>query len=477
MAQKKEPDVSTPSGAYTRMAPRWELIDTLLGGTEAMRSAGRTHTPQHDNETNKAYEDRLAQTVLLNAVEDTLKTLVGRPFADPTAVNDDVPSQIVDLLDDVDLQGSALQPFCRGWFRDGWAKGFSHVLVEMPLVEPKLGPNGEPLPRTLADDRSEGKRPYWIHIRPENIIAAYGELVSGKWQPTHVRILETTVERDGWGERAVERIRVLEPGTWELYAYDGQKKEWVLEDSGATGLERVPLVTFYTVKPIGYLEAKPALTDLAYLNVTHWQSSSDQRSILTVARFPILAASGIEDVGKVVIGPRKFLSTTDAQGKWYYVEHSGAAIESGAKDLESLENQMSAYGSEFLRAKPGSETATARALDSAESTSDLAATVMDFQDCVAEVLQLTAEYMHLEEGGTVKIKGDFVETGAEAPELDTLLKMRAARDISRPALLAEMTRRKVLSPTFDAEDDKELLDRETPAETAGMFDRSTGEEA
>ena len=33
----KKPTVASPSSAYLRMAPRWRMIDVLLGGTEAMR--------------------------------------------------------------------------------------------------------------------------------------------------------------------------------------------------------------------------------------------------------------------------------------------------------------------------------------------------------------------------------------------------------------------------------------------------------
>jgi hypothetical protein len=39
----KKPTVASPSSAYLRMAPRWRMIDVLLGGTEAMRVAELDH--------------------------------------------------------------------------------------------------------------------------------------------------------------------------------------------------------------------------------------------------------------------------------------------------------------------------------------------------------------------------------------------------------------------------------------------------
>jgi hypothetical protein len=470
VTDKKKADVSTPSSAHERMTPRWALIDTLLGGTEALRAAGRDRLPQHEKESDKNYKNRLERATLLNAFEDTLEKLTGKPFGEDIILSEDMPEAIVALCEDVDMQGTALQPFCRRWFREGWAKGFSHVLVDMPVPQTVFDGEGKPRPRTLEDDRVEGARPYWVQIRPENVLAAYGEVVQGRTVLTHVRILETTIEREGFEEVVTERIKVLEPGTWELWKFNTSAKQWEVEDYGPTGLTEIPLRTFYAAERVGIMECKPPLTDLAHLNIAHWQSSADQRNVLTVARFPILAASGLEEGAKVDIGPNNFLSTTDPSGKWYYVEHTGAAIEAGRKDLEDLENQMASYGSEFLRKRPGTETATAAAIDSAESSSYLGATAQTFQDCVEEVLALTAKWMSLDRGGSIKLASiDEDPAGADTPELDALQKARAGRDLSRPAYLSELKRRGVLADDFDPVKDAELIANEPPTDGLGKM--------
>lgn len=472
---KKKATVATPSSAYQRMYPRWRMIDVLLGGTEAMRDAGRDFLPQYENETNKNYEARLARATLLNMTEQTLDTIAGKPFREQVVLGDDVPSQIEELTEDVDMQGNNLHAFCRSWFREGWGKGLSHVLVEHPTPEERVDPEtGEPVVRTLADDREEGLRPYWVHVKPECLIAAYSMVVNGREVLTHVRIRETTVERVGWDEVEVTRVRVLEPGRWELWAPDEKGEEWHVEDEGTTALGYVPLVTFYAGKRTGLMECKPPLTDLAHLNVAHWQSSSDQRNVLTVSRFPLLAASGVPADQKVTIGPNNFLTTEASDGKWYYVEHTGAAIKSGAEDLASLEDQMATYGAEFMRKRPGDQTATGRALDSAESSSYLASTVRDFQDCVELAMQYTADWLGLDEGGSVRINADVDLSEADAAELDALLKMRAQRDISRKTLLDEMQKRSVLSDDFDEEADAELLAEESANTMGDMFGGGNG---
>lgn len=470
----KKPTVASPSSAYLRMAPRWRMIDVLLGGTEAMRAAGEEFLPQYDNESNKNYQSRLQRATLLNMTEQTLDTLAGKPFREAIVLDEDVPPQIEDLAEDVDMQGNNLQAFARSWFREAWAKGFSHVLVEHPTPEAKTDAEGEQRPRTLADDRAEGLRPYWVHVKPECLIAAYSAVVLGQEVLTHVRILEKSVERVGWEEVEVVRVRVLEPGTWQVWAPNEKGDEWHIESEGATSLDYIPLVTFYAGKRTSLMECKPPLTDLAHLNVAHWQSSSDQRNVLTVSRFPILAASGVPADQKVNIGPNNFLTTEAPEGKWYYVEHTGAAIAAGQTDLSSLEDQMATYGAEYMRKKPGDETATGRALDAAESSSYLAATVRDFQDCIELAMQYTADWLGLEEGGSAKVNADVDLSEADAAELDALLKMRAQRDISRKTLLDEMQKRAVLSDDFDEEADAELLAEESANTLGDMFGGGNG---
>ena len=139
----KKPTVASPSSAYLRMAPRWRMIDVLLGGTEAMRAAGKEFLPQYDNESDKNYQSRLQRATLLNMTEQTLDTLAGKPFREAIVLDEDVPTQIEDLAEDVDMQGNNLQVFARSWFREAWAKGFSHVLVEHPTPEAKIDAEGE----------------------------------------------------------------------------------------------------------------------------------------------------------------------------------------------------------------------------------------------------------------------------------------------------------------------------------------------
>jgi len=455
----KENSPAATSLAYDHMLPSWAKIQTVLDGTEALRKAGTLYLPQHKYESNDGYTERLSKSVLVNLTRLTLQSWVGRPFSIPIKLAD-VPQEILDLLTDVDLLGSDLQMFARNWFSDGVAKAFSHVYVDFPRTD--LTPQ-----RTLQTDREEHIRPYWIHWRPEQLFYASSEMDRGQEVLTEIRVMENVITRDGFVEASTQQIRrvTLDGQRVELFQLKklrGRGKVvWAKVDEYTFSLPTIPLVTFYSDRE-AFMQGTPPLEDLADLNLSHWQGYSDQQACLTVARFPILALSGGSDSeGVLKIGPNRWLYSPDPAAKFYYVEHSGNAIEAGRKDLLDKEARMSEYGAEFLKKRPSATTATARTLDSSEATSPLQDMAMRFATAMNRALALTAQWMDLKEGGTAQLRTDFGPEDSSPAELTTLQATRKDRDISRVTYLKEIQRRGMLPDDFDQEADAELLEEES----------------
>lgn len=501
---KPRENPATPSLWYNVMAPRWTKMNALLGGTEGMRSASKAFLPQHEEEDDDTYAERLQMATLLNMTDLTLDSLVGRPFSDPVEIDEGTPDEIETLLEDVDLAGNNLQVFARQWFKEGVAKAFCHVLVEFPRL-------AEGVERTVADDEREGIRPYWLLVEPENLIAARRAVIDGREIVTHARIVTTETEVDGFAESSRTHIRVMDrvgvladeadPNSevlfkvrvqvWrEVLDNAGRPKpdEWEVIDEWMVDLDEIPLVTFYAERE-DFMLARLPLDDLADLNITHWQSYSDQRMILTMSRFAMLALSGgIPSTGKgqggskVKVGPKRLLHTPDANGKFYYVEHAGKGTADGWKDLTMLVEQMAEWGAVFLRKRPGNPTATARALDSAEATSPLQDMTLRFMDAVNRALDFTARWMGLDEGGGVTINSDFGPEDPNGDDLRTLTEARKNRDLSMKRYLDELRRRAVLGDDFDfdanmAELEKEMEDAmERAAQAMTDLDPGQGEE-
>ena len=469
--------VNQTASFYRVMKPRWNLINALLGGTETMRAAGGTYLPRYAAETESSYMDRLGRATLLNYFGETLHNLSSRPFSKPIKPSEDLPEELVPLLEDVDQQGNDMTAFALTWFREALAKGFAHVLVEFPKVDPEVV-------RTKADEDALKLRPYLVTIPTENLIAAYSEVVNGKERLTHIRFRETEVVRDGFDEVVVSRIRVMEPGMWQVWESRSSTEDFTLVDQGVTTLDFIPLVTFYTQRE-GFMLNRPPLMDLAHKNVEHWQSASDQRNVLTVARFPILTATGVDAQNDIVLGPKQVLTIDNANGKFSYLEHNGNAIEAGRKDLEDIKDEMAMLGVELLVRRTGAATATEKSINAAQAQTKLAMMALKFADSVELALHYMCRWMALDVEDKVlkvSIHTELDLSTSEDKGLDLLKTARQIKDISRVAYLDELKRRSILAPTFDEKDDKELLDEEGAeglarmAEIGEMADNDDGED-
>jgi hypothetical protein len=453
MSTLKQVDPSKPSSAAERMRPRVKLINTLMAGTDALREAGEEYLPKHPAESDKNYRERLARGVLVNYFRRCVESLVGKPFSNPIVLGDDMPQQLRELSEDVDRQGNNIDVFAKNCFRESLAKGIVHILVEYPNTETANV-------QTMEDEAAIAARPYFVMIPHENVLAAYCEHQNGQEVLTHLRLWEEEIVRDGFDEKVIQRVRVIDRGTWELWRKVA-KNRWEIESSGTYSLPYIPLVTYYSDRE-EFMIARPPLTDLAHVNLAHWQSSSDQINILTVARFPMLAGSGLdEDESQLEIGPRKLLTTKDSNGKYYYVEHSGAAIGAGRDNLKDLEEQMSVLGVELLK-KTGTVTATAKAIDSAENLSMLQCMAISFADAIEMAYGIAAEWMGLgrDKGGSIGINTDFSLKLDDPNDLSTLSAARTAREISHEAYIKELKRRKVLADDYDVVEDALLLKTE-----------------
>lgn len=452
----KKPTIDTPSLAYLDMLCDLELVTTLMGGTEAMREAGQKYLPREPKESIAAYRNRLSRSVLYNAFADTVQKLVGKPFSKPVNLLQDTPEQIAEWCKDIDLCGSNITTFCREVFEYGLTDGLVHLLVDHPRNDGA---------KTLADEQQLKTRPYIVPVRAADLIGWRSELVNGVRTLTQVRFRENSTEADGeWGEKCVQRIRVLYPDRFELYEL--QKKDWVIVDQGITSLGHIPLVTFYTGKT-SYMTAKPPLLDLAHLNVLHWQSSSDQEHILHFIRFPLLHGAGFaQDQKDIEIGPNRMIMSEDPQAKLTFVEHTGAAVDSGRQSIRDLEEKMDAMGGQLLLQRSGDSTATAASLDTAKSHSALQDMVRRMENAMQQAFMLMALWAKLPEdkAGGVNINEDFGLSLISGKDEDTLLKSRLSGELSRESFLTELKRRNVLRNELDIEEEIDRIETEGRSE-------------
>jgi len=446
-------EVHQQSPEVEAMATQWPIVDALLGGTPAMRAAGETFLPKFPNEDADSYRARLNASTLFPAFRRTLSVMAGKPFAREITLGEEVPPRVSELCQDVDLQGNSLHVFAARLFREALAYGVCGALVDYPTTSGA---------RTLADERTLGARPYFVHVRHDQILGWRMEEAGGRSRLTQLRIAEGAQVPDGpFGVRTVSRVRVLEPGRWWLYqAMDDGK--YLVIDEGTTTFSEIPFVPFFGAQT-GTMTGVSPLLDLAYLNVKHWQSQSDQDNILHVARVPILVATGVEDDFSLVVGASKAVKITSSAGSLQFVEHSGAAITAGLESLAALEQQMIQTGAELLVAKPGQRTATEAATDAESNKSDLQTMAEAFEDGLDQCLQFMADWLRLPEGGHVAMFKDYGAASLSEASGQLVVQMSGAGLIGKRTAIRELQRRGALSPDLDPDAEIETVEAEGPS--------------
>lgn len=419
-----------------------EMIRAIRGGTEVLRNAGIKYLPKEPGESSDSYKRRLARSFLTNYTDKTAKNLAAKPFTRPIVVKSEAYQDLADeYVKAVDGKGTSLTGLCSTVFEDALWNGSSFIAMDCGI---------------------DGGRPYAYHLSADNIL---GYRLDEDDRLTEIRIQEKAVVADGaWGEKEVSRVRVFkregEVVTWSLYDGDvGNDIAIVLDQPFA--LKEIPVAPVHSsaVVSSGELFAHPPLKDLAYMNVQHYQESSDQSNILRIARVPVLFASGVADDAAIAIGS-EYAIKGDVNADLKYVEHSGAAIGAGRDSLKDLEAKMQSYGTDMLENSGAVETATGRALQAGESNNKVAMVALNLASAGEKVLGWIAYFHKISEPDFVVDINTEYGINSAPEELTALANARTIGDLSREDYLQEMKRRGVLRTDFSMADNEDRLSTE-----------------
>jgi hypothetical protein len=462
-------DVSSPTSVQSAMVADARPIRLLVAGTKAMRAAGEEFLPRQQAESVANYEARKKRSFLFGATAKTVSDMTGKVFTKPIQVEKGVDAELQKLFDNVDNAGRHLNVFARDVFLDAMQPGVSFIYVDMPpAVERADG-----APATIADEQQAGIRPYLKNIPLESLIGWKSEMIAGVETLTQIRIKECTSEPDPKNPydnvdidqiRVVSRVDGIAPCTWQTFRKNGTDDEakWVQHASGTISQPEIQLFPVYTNRT-DFMKACPPLGKLAELNIAHWQSSSDQRNILHVARVPILFGAGFTADDEIIVGASNMVQSSNVNAKLEYVEHTGAAIDAGDKDLTKLEIQMQAMGLQLLVDDTKGQSATGEIRDDAKENSPLAMMATALQDALTQAVQSMARFAKLNEpkAGDLMVSKDFGISGNRF-DLQFLTQLCLGGKLSQETMWMELQRRGTLSDSFDPEVEAARVAAEAP---------------
>lgn len=481
--------VDTPSPAFEKQHLDSMPCRDLMGGTEAMRRAGKRYIPQEPGEEATAHQQRIARTVLRNIYKQTLQYNRGQVLSSDIAldgVSSGLDASQVEFFDifkeNVDQRGQNLTSWAGNVFQQGLVDGVTFCFVDFPNVETEnldggslyRTEDGEWRQRSLQAEKQEGWEPYLVHVKAENMLDVRADWIDGKRRITHFRYLETMVEDNPdnvWGQRIVQYVRSYWTDHWELWRKREQETKFELIADGRLSLDELPLAVFMPGDKRTEFTAQPALMDLAWLNIRHWQATCEQNDLMSFVRRPPWYIIGVdienatgETPKNAFFGPGHILylplgSSIGSAGV------NPSCVDAGRQDLKDLEDAMAVYGLQLLQKTVTSMTATQVQRESAENNSVLKNWALLFQDFLENCLYYVGLWKGYQDGPSVKVNDTFAATA----NTDYLLQLHDKGLISKETLAALMKRAAILPDDFDFEQETDRLARDnTNSANAGQ---------
>ena len=408
----------TRTRAVLDMMKSWEIMKAVTEGTEYLRENSEAFLPLEPREDYDAYMARVNRAVFSPFTQRLIRAATGLVLRKPiTLIGDPYWTEMFKM--DVDGCKSDLDEYARRILMCSLTYGQSHILVDYPA------PSGA---RSLAEERAQDRRPYWIEVDPLNLYGWRLDRESNYGNLIQARIGEKAVLPDGrFGEKVYDQVRVIEPGKYRVFrrkdeidemydlndnSYAGEfdattaEEDFKLVESGQFSLGEIPLVTIYSGKTDN-LTSKPPLLDIAYLNLAHFQRQADLIHSLHVASQPMLVMEGYDDQTKDLAISVNYAMATQPGNKVYYVEPASSAFDAQSAEIKELQMQMATLGiSTLSQQKFVAESADARRLDRVDTNSMLSMVSMELEQKLQKAFNLSAQYVGIEPP-EVKISRDF----------------------------------------------------------------------
>ncbi|MCY3986237.1 MAG: DUF4055 domain-containing protein, partial [Candidatus Dadabacteria bacterium] len=409
-------DPSNKSSDYLQMAPYWKMVSDISGGVRTMREAGIQYLPKFPAEDADSYKRRRENARMTNVFSDVVENLARRPFQKPVMLTDTTSSELVEFAEDVNGQGDNLHTFTAKLFQQALIDGLTWLMVDYT----RLTSN-----RSLSDAQAKisSVRPLWVHYLASEAYGVYTDRIDGLEQFVEARFYERSIERNGFEENAVERMRVFRrpksedgvygPAQWMVYRkkearMNAQKKtEWEVEEGPYDlGIENIPLIGIVFGNRKGNTWAvTPPMRDAAYLQIELYQQENGLKNVRTQTAFPMLAANGMSPkIGPdgapmpIQAGPNVVLYGGESEGgggNWNYIEPSATSLQFLREDVRDTIREIRELGRQPLTVQSGNLTVITTAVAAKKGNTAVQAWVGILTHDLENAFKITAQWMQI----------------------------------------------------------------------------------
>lgn len=384
--------VNTPCPAHAAAAPDWQTIADALRGETTVKAAGETYLPKLYKEADSDYEARKMRATFYNYTARTWEAWTGIITRKAPTIETPESEPMAVFLADATMTGLPFASYANA------------VVGELTSVS---------WAGCLIDWSETSARPFVTHYAAPAVINWRTASRDGQELVVMLVLRENAEDMsdDEFTPTPVEQYRVFTLENYDspnpsvrvrLFKEDEATEDFVVVEDRTPQrlgqpLPRIPFV-FHTsaVQASRFTPPRPALIDLASLNLAHYRDSADLRNGLHVAGTPTPWAAGFtdDDDTELLLGVSSAWVSDNPQAKCGFLEFTGAGLNAIASDMTALEKQMLSIGASALaRVSGDAEAFQTVALRNASETANLATIAASASATLTEVLQWVAFWL------------------------------------------------------------------------------------
>lgn len=440
----KNKGVATRHPEYEEYSPLWQRCDDAAEGQHAIHKAGPRYLPKLTDESDDAYNARIARSDFFNATWRTIAGFTGMAFSRDPAV--DVPSALEPYLVDINLEGVSLNDLAKDCVEQVLEYGRMGLMVDFPQIP------GNVSGITVAVAESLGLRPKIVVYEAEHCINWRFATVNGRKVVSMVVLTEeASIAESEFEHKTETRYRVLDLDGAGLYRQRVFRKNEKNEDKQIGGDifplmngKPIPFVPFCFVGTGGKADDidAPPLIDLIDANIAHYQINADYRHGLHFTGLPTPVISGYTPENKAekfYIGSLSAWVFPDPNAKVFYLEFTGQGLDAMQAALIDLEKRMAVLGARMLTDQARKPvTATQAVIETQGENSILSAIVGTVSKALEWALGVFAQWVGASGEIVFEINREFLPTPLDPQMLRELVAGWQAGAISEPELFAKL---------------------------------------
>jgi len=457
---------NSKSEYYKRYFPEWEKIKTVLEGELAIKLAGVQYLPKLSGQTQAEYLAYLQRGSFFNATHRTIQGLTGAIIRKEPKIEAD--KLILDKLAMITIDDDPIEELIRKTVEEVMGFGYCGLLVDMPNKG-----------NTAITD------PYIAFYSCFDIYNFRTAKINGEDTLIMITLAEArfTPKPDDEFETEKEdliRCLYLDAGDGNKYKQQlwkkvkklaATKEEWVKDGEEITPMVRgmplteIPFI-FINSTSNSPIPTKPPSSDLADLNVKHWQLSVDYYHGLHYCAMPTPWAAGFTTKAELYIGAQKAWVTEEPQARCGYLEFTGQGIGAIEKALNKVETLMAVIGARLLEEqKKVGEAAETIKLRASGDTATLSSIVSAVERGIQRAIDIVIEWMASTGKARISMNRDFVSERLGFQDITALLQAVQAGQISQDTFLYNLQVGEILPPDRTIDKEKQLIQSEAPPPT------------